>query len=156
MPDRLWKHQPRNLPHAFDLCVQFAKKQHNRSVEQIAELMGLPQPWRLYKWMEDGSMPSRYIRPFEHACGCDFVTRWLAHSGHRLLINIPRGRNVHASDINAMQQMSNDAIGALIAFANGTASAEEVIATTTRSMEGFAWHRANAEKHAQPELELDP
>ncbi len=154
MPDRVWKQQPKSLPHAFDLCVQYAKRQHNRSVEQIAELMGMPQPWRLYKWMEDGSLPARYIRTFEHACGCDFVTRWLAHSAHRLLIEIPRGRNVRAADLHTLQAMTNDAVGALIAFATNDATADQVIGTTTQAMEGLAWHRANAEKHAQPELEL--
>ena len=56
--------------------------------------------------------------------------------------------------MNALQAMTTDAVGALIAFAAGQAQAEDVIAATTRAMEGLAWHRANAEKHHQPELEL--
>ncbi len=70
--------QAESLVHAFDLCVQFAKKRHNRSVEQIADLMGLPQAWRLYKWIDEANMPARYIQGFEQACEADLVTRYIA------------------------------------------------------------------------------
>jgi len=151
-----WKNGcPANLPQAMEWCLAFAKERHNRSAERVADLMGLPNKWRLYKWMEDASLPTRYLRSFEHACGCDFVTRYLAHSAHELLISIPVGKRVAASDLHTLQEMTNDAVGALIAFAAGSVGAEEVIAATTRAMEGLAWHRANAEKHHQPELELD-
>lgn len=155
MTDKVWKVQARSLVHAFDLCVQFARKRHNRSVEQIADLMGLPQAWRLYKWIDEANMPTRYIRGFEHACGANLVTRYLAHAGHQLLIDIPRGRHIDAADLNTLQAITNDAVGALIAFAAGKAEAEETLAQITTAMESLAWHRANVEKHHQPELELD-
>lgn len=156
MSSRNWKKaQASSLPHAMELCLEFARARHNRSVDQVADLMGLPSKWRLYKWVEGADMPARHLRGFEHACGCDFVTRYLAHSAHRLLIDIPTGRHVEAADLHALQEMTNDALGALIAFAAGNVAAEEAIASITRAMEGLAWHRRNAEKFTQPELELD-
>lgn len=155
MADKIWKVQARSLVHAFDLCIQHARKRHNRSVEQIADLMGLSQPWRLYKWVAEGNMPAILIRGFEHACGANFVTRYLAHAGHQLLIDIPRGRHIDAADLNTLQAITNNAVGALIAFAASKAEADETLAVITAAMEGLAWHRANVEKHQQPELELD-
>lgn len=155
MADKVWKVQARSLVQAFDLCVQFARKRHNRSVEQIADLMGLSQAWRLYKWTDEANMPARHIRGFEHACGANFVTRYLAHAGHQLLIDIPRGRHIDAADLNTLQGITNDAVGALIAFAAGKAEAEETLVAITTAMESLAWHRGNVEKHQQPELELD-
>lgn len=151
-----WKQaRPNTLPLAMVLCLRYAREVLNLSVEQIADLMGLPNKWRLYKWVEEANLPANLIRGFEHACGCDFVTQYLAHSSHRLLINIPVGKRVAAADVHAMQEMTTAAIGVLIRFAEGKASAEEVITHTTQAMEGLAWHRANAAKHDQPELELD-
>lgn len=156
MANRDWKKaRAASLPQAMELCLEHARAVHNRSVDNVADLMGLPNKWRLYKWVENADLPARYLRGFEHACGCDFITRYLAHSAHRLLIDIPRGRRVEATDLHALQQLTNEAVGALIAFAAGHVEAEDVIAATTRAMEGLAWHRANAEKHSQPELELE-
>ena len=156
MASRNWKKQrPRSLPHAMELCLQHAKERLNRSVDQVADLMALPNKWRLYKWVENADMPSRYILGFQHACGIDYMTQYHAHSDHRLLIDIPLGRQVDASDLNKLQTLTNDAVGALISFAGGTTSAEEAMAAITLAMEGMAWHRANVEKHQQPELELD-
>ncbi len=156
MADVNWKKQrARSLPHAMELCLAYAREKHHRSVDQVADLMGLPNKWRIYKWVENADMPSRYQLAFEHACGIDFMTQYHAHSRRHLLISIPRGRNVEAADLHALQLMTNDAVGALIAFAAGTATSDDVIAATTRAMEGLAWHRANVEKHLQPELELD-
>jgi hypothetical protein len=90
MPGRNWKRvAPTTLSNAIELCIEFAKEKHNRSVDRIAELIGLANKYTLYKWIESGKLPAISIRPFEHACGCDFVTRYLAHSAHKLLIDIP-------------------------------------------------------------------
>ena len=156
MTRRDWKKlRPRSLPHAMELCLAFAKERHNRSAAQVADLMGLPNKWRLYKWVETADMPSRYILAFEHACGIDYMTQYHAHSGRRLLIDIPTGRTMEVEDLHKLQAITNDAVGALIAFASGTCDAEQTIAAITTAMEGLAWHRANVEKHQQPELELD-
>ena len=156
MTHRDWKKtRPTTLPQAMELCLAYAREVHHLSVDNVADLMSLPSKWRIYKWVEGADLPLRYLRNFEHACGCDFVTRYMAHSAHRLLIEIPRGRRVESADLHTLQQLTNSAVGALIEFAAGHAEATEVIAATTRAMEGLAWHRLNAEKHQQPELELD-
>lgn len=156
MTSRIWKRQPSSLPDAFQHCVDHAKQKHNRSVEQIADLMGLVQAWRLYKYIAEGNMPTHLLRGFEHACGADYVTQYLAHAAHKLLIDIPTGRSVAAADIHVLQAMTNTAVGAVIAFAAKSLTADEAMASITQAMQGLAWHRANVEKHSQPELDLDP
>ena len=43
---RNWKKvQPRDLRDAMDLCTEYARDKHNRSVDQIAELMGEVNKW---------------------------------------------------------------------------------------------------------------
>jgi hypothetical protein len=155
MPSVNWKRvQPTSLSHAMELCIQFAKARHNRSIDLIADLMGLTNKWSIYKWIENGNLPARLIRPFEHACGCDFITRYLAHSAHRLLIDIPTGRKAKPIEIPELYQNFSDAVGVLAKFYEGNTEAEEAIARITGLMEGLAWHRSNVEKHLQPELEF--
>lgn len=156
MTSKDWKKaRATTLPQAMELCLAYAREVNNLSVDNVADIMGLPSKWRIYKWVEDANLPLHYLRGFEHACGCNFVTRYLAHSAHHLLIEIPRGRRIGAGDLTALQQQTTEAVAALIAFASGQIDAAGVIAATTRAMEGLAWHRRNAEKHQQPELELD-
>lgn len=147
--------RPNSLPEAMALCLAHAQQKHNRSVDRVADLMGLPSKWRIYKWVEGADLPLRYLRAFEHACGADFATRYLAHSAHRLLIDIPTGRDIAAADMQTLQGHTNDAVGALLAFAAGSVTADEAIAAITKAMEGLAWHRVNVEKHAEPELDLE-
>lgn len=155
MTSRNWKRQPKSLPDAFQHCVDHAKAKHHRSVEQIADLMGLVQAWRLYKYVAEGNMPTHHLRGFEHACGADFVTQYLAHAGHKLLIAIPTGRDIAAADIQVLQEITNTAVGAVIAFAAKNLTADEAMSAITEAMQGLAWHRANVEKHQQPELDLE-
>ncbi|MDO5940617.1 hypothetical protein [Burkholderia cepacia] len=76
MSRRNWKRvRPMSLRHALELCKDYAKERHNLSVERIAERMGLADHWTLYKWFQSGRMPLNLVRPFESACGIDFVTR---------------------------------------------------------------------------------
>jgi hypothetical protein len=143
------------MEHAMKLCLDYAHDRHHRSIDQVADLMALPNKWRLYKWVEGANLPARYVLNFEHACGADFVTQYQAHSSRRLLISIPTGRNIKAADLHTLQGLTNDAIGALLAFAAGHQDAAETMAAITEAMEGLAWHRANVAKHQQPELELE-
>jgi hypothetical protein len=95
------------------------------------------------------------IRPFEVACHSDLVTRYLAHAAHRLIIDIPTGRLPEAGDLQAAQLAMHDTLGALIGFAGGKVTAAEVMAAVTATMEQLAWHRENAARAAQPELDLE-
>jgi len=146
--------RPTSLRHALELCKQYADSRFNRSVDNISDLIGLADKFRIYKWIQSGSIPANMIRPYEHACGADYVTQYLAHSDHKLLIDIPVGRNTTCSDTHALQSSFNDALGALLKFTNGSASADKTIAMITAHMEELAWHRGNVEKTQQPEFDF--
>ena len=155
MTKRNWKRlQPHSLRHALELCKEHAREQRNLSVERIAELMGLTDHWTLYKYFQSGRIPANLIRPFETVCGIDFVTRWLASSAGRLLIEVPTGRDPSAQDIQILQGALNDTVGQLLRFYAGNADATDTLALIQHAMQGLAWHRGNVEKHLQPELEL--
>ncbi|GBL46238.1 phage protein [Sulfuriferula multivorans] len=156
MTRRNWKRcQPTSLRHAIELCKDHAKEVRNLSVERIAELMGEESHWTVYGWLRDGAMPLRKVAAYENVCRCDYITRWMAHSAGKMLIDIPNGRLTDATDVHALQGLLNGAVGALIAFAQGQSEANQVMGEVTHAMEGLAWHRANVAKAQQPELELN-
>ena len=155
MSRRNWKRiQPTSLRNALELCKDHAKERHNLSVERIAESMGLTDHWTVYKWIQTGRIPANMIRPYETACGIDYVTRWLAASSGRLLIDIPTGRKADAADMQALQELLNTAVGQLLQFYGGKAEANDTLCAIQQAMEALAWHRGNVEKHAQPELDF--
>lgn len=157
MNKRLWKHPPHNsLQEAMEACISFALHKHRRTIDHIAADMGLANKWVLYKWIENSRIPAVLIRPFEAACRCDFITRWLAHSSHQLLIPIPTGRLPKDSDIATLQASLSITATNLIAFAAGREQADTVIAAITSAMEHLALHRENVARAGQPELELEP
>lgn len=152
---RDWKRVvPASLIEAFRLCKDYAKEKRNLSVERIAELMAVT-PDALYKWLATGRMPAILIPAYEHICGIDFVSRHLAASAGRLVLEMPTGRSVKPSDVQELQELLNAAVGGILEFASGKADAAEVLVAIERSMGGLAWHRTNIEKHQQPELELE-
>lgn len=155
MTRRNWKAlRPTSLRQALECCKDHAKDRLNRSVERIAEEMGLADHWAIYKWIETGRIPAVLIRPFETACGIDYVTRWLAASESRLLIDLPKGHTATPVEMGELQATAHEAVGQLFKFYAGTASADEALAAVQQALEGFAWHRRNIEKHPQPELDL--
>jgi hypothetical protein len=156
MAKRNWKQvQPRDLRDAMDMCLEYAREKHNRSVDSVAELMGEVNKWTLYKWMQNADLPLRKIKPFEHACGIDFVSRWLVVSEGKLVINIPKGRKGEADDIQALQAATHDAIGALMKFYAEQTDAQATLFAIQIALERMAWHRGNVEKFQQPELPFD-
>ncbi|MBA1271622.1 MULTISPECIES: hypothetical protein [Pseudomonas] len=156
MNRRYWKNvQATSLRGAMELCKDFAKEAHNKSVERIAIDMGETDHWTLYKWFQTGRMPANMIRPFEQACGCDYVTRWINASAGRLTIDIPTGRRCTAKDTQALQELLTTAAGKLLAFYAKTCEAEETLAAIQAAMEGLAWHRGNVSQSQQPQLELE-
>ncbi|MHA6913023.1 hypothetical protein ACQUJO_07795 [Ralstonia pseudosolanacearum] len=155
MTRRNWKRiRPTSLRHALELCKDYAKERHNLSVERISESMGLADHWTLYKWFQNGRMPVNLVRPFESACGIDFVTRWQTASAGKLLIDTPTGRQADATDMQSLQELLNTAVGQLLQFYGGKAEAADTLAAIQQAMEGLAWHRGNVEKHSQPEFDF--
>ena len=156
MARRNWNREhPISLRHAMELCVQFAKEKQNQSVERIADLMGEASHYTLYKWMESGRMPAIKIRPFEHACGIDFVTRYLAHSNNKLILPMPTGRKAQHRDLVTLNLTANETVGMILRFQDGERTAEETITAITTLMEDLAHQRGNVKKHQQPDLGLE-
>ena len=152
---RNWKKvRPTSLLHSLELCTDFGREHRNYSVERIAESMCEKTHHTIYKYLEGGTMPLIKLRAFEDACGATFVTRWLAASAGLLVIDVPTGRANGSQDVLSLQEILNDAVGALLAFYAGKSSEEEVLARITAGMEGLAFQRENVRKFVQPELEL--
>jgi len=155
MSRRNWKKVRANsLRHAMELCLEFAREKQNLSVDRVADLMGLPSKWTLYKWLENGRIPAVLIRPFEHACGADYMTLYIAASSNRLVIDIPNGRKATNAEVNELQGSFSDAMGLLIRFYQGQSAAEDTITALNHVMGGIAWHSENVSKSQTPELAM--
>lgn len=152
MSRRNWKRvHPTSLRDALRLCKDHALDKKNYSVERIADLMGLTSDL-LYKWLANGRMPASVIPAYEHICGINYVTRWLAVSAGNLLIDVPSGRHADAEDMQALQELLHTAVGQLLQFYGGKAEAAAALAAIQQGMQGLAWHKINVEKHLQPEF----
>ncbi|MEJ1496355.1 MAG: helix-turn-helix transcriptional regulator [Candidatus Sedimenticola sp. (ex Thyasira tokunagai)] len=157
MHRRNWKRlQPTSQDHAMRLCLDYAKETKNLSVERVADRMGIKH-WTLYKYVDNGSLPSHLIRAFEHACECPYhyLTRYLCHSAHLMAIDLPIGRKAKAKDINALQGSCTGAIDALLKYGAGDISADDTLAALTTTMEDLAYQRAEVERVALPELDFE-
>lgn len=155
MRNRHWKTwRPSSLQEAVEGCVSFAQHNHRRDVERIADLVG-ESKWTLYKWIEQGSIPSKKIPGFEHACGCFYVTAYLAASARKLLIDLPTGRASGPQQIQALQEACNTAVGALISFAQQKASSDDVVGAINRALEHLVYERTNVALHKQPTLDFE-
>lgn len=154
---RNWKRlRATSLRHALELCKDHAREKHNRSVERIAEEMGIADHWTVYKWLQTGRIPAILIRPFETACGIDFVTRWLAASSGRMLVDIPSGRPLKDADMVELHSSFAQALAFLTDFYAGKAKPDETVEALSAHLENVAWHRANVAQHSTPELDFDP
>jgi phage terminase Nu1 subunit (DNA packaging protein) len=154
MSKRRWKNrQPSTMQEAIRLCLDYALHKHNRSVARVAELVGVTE-WVVYKWMSEGSIPSKRIRPFEFACDSTFVTRYIATSANKLVIDIPNGNASSQDDLLDLQNTLNNSVSLLTRFYRGDAEAADVLQGLTRAMEHLAGHRENVNKHNAPELAL--
>jgi hypothetical protein len=155
MARRSWKNvRPNSLRHAMELCIEHAEQKKNLSKERVSDLMGLSSHWVFYKWLKDGRMPSNLIRPFEHVCGVDFMTQYLAASSHKLLISMPTGHGCGAIEINDLQASFSEAISLLIRFYQSQEKVDETLASLTGLMQDIAFHRENVNRVISPELEL--
>lgn len=153
--NRSWKRlHPSSFRQAMEFCLLHARVKRNLSVERVAELMGIPGHWALYKWMENGRIPGVLIPAFEITCGIDYVTRYLAHVGGKMILTVPTGRQVEAKDVQALQVLLNDLVGKLLAYRDGQETAETVSAALLEGMEALAYHHGQIQKAVQPELDF--
>lgn len=138
---------------AFDQVHQALGKKRI-SADRAAELLGTSVA-TYYKWLEECRMPADKLALIEHIADNHAVTRYFAHRGHLMVIDIPRGKGADASDINALQGVLNNAAGALIAFMAHEIDAAETMSRLTTGMEALAYYREDVRKHAAPELDLE-
>lgn len=154
MRKRAWNTwQPTCLQEAVEGCLGFALDKHRRTVDQVADLVG-ESKWTVYKWVQTGGIPAKKIAGFEHACGSHYVTRYLASSARKLLVDIPTGRLAAPSDVAALQASCTAAIAALIDYAAGRTDAADTHSSLTAAMTALAQERAQIERYFQPELDL--
>lgn len=155
MPSRRWnKARATSVRHAIELLIDHARLKRNLSVERIADVMGLPSHWIIYKWMETGKLPAIQIRNFETTCGAQFLTQYLATSAGSLLIPLPKGKTPATLDINELQMACGQAVQHLIKFAQDDETADDTLHALTEAMEQLAWHRANVDTHQTPALDF--
>ncbi len=152
---RNWKSlQPSSLRRALELCKDHARERLNRSVERIADEMGITDHWTVYKWLQTGRIPANLIRPFETACGIDYVTRWLVASSGRMLIDVPIGRTLRPTDLIELHNGFGVALQLLTNFYAGKADPAAAAGALTAHLEQVAWHRGNVVQYAAPELDF--
>ena len=135
------------------MCKDYAKDKHNMSVERIADEIGLTAG-RLYQHLENGDMPFNRVRSFQRACRCNFVTQYMANGDDCILIKMPKGKNLADGQMLQLQGSFNRALSELTEFYTHHQNAEAVSAALTEHLSTTAWHRANVEKHLQPELDF--
>jgi hypothetical protein len=153
---RNWKRiQPTSLRHALELCKEHARERHNLSIEGIAVRMGVTDHWTIYKWIQNGRIPANMLHPYEVACGINFVTRFMAASDNKLLIDMPTGRALAAADLVELHSGFGVAMQLLIDFYAGKADAGTTTEALMRHLNQVAFHHANETKHATPEFEFE-
>ena len=145
--------QPTSLLDALRMEKEHARVQHNLSVERIADKMGVTHH-DLYKWLGTGRMPVILVPSYETVCGGGYVSRWLALSAGRLVIDMPTGRSASSADINMLQQQLTDAVSGILRFTADATEAAAVLSAIHIGMAGLAWHKVNIEKSTQPELQF--
>lgn len=151
---RNWKRvYPSSVIEALRLCKDHALERKRLSVERIAELMGVTAD-ALYKWLSTGRMPVALVPGYEHACGIDLVSRYLATSSGRLVIDMPTGRVAGSGTIHELQQVLNDAVGKLITHYTQEGDPAATLPAILAGLEHLAYHHNNIQRADTPELPL--
>lgn len=144
-----------SLVHAMRLCKEYAQVKRHLSVERIADRMGTTHD-SLYKWLATGRMPAILIPAFELACGCHYVSEWLAASADRLVVDMPTGRKAEGTELLDMNSSCAAALQLLTQFyaAPHAADPEATLAALRLHLEQVAYHHHNVATYATPELEF--
>ena len=153
---RNWKkHRSSSLLEALRDCKDFALQRKQLSVERIATLMGASSD-SLYKWLATGRLPANLIPVYELACGCNYVSDFLAAGANRLVIPLPTGRKVTAQELPEINVSCAQAVQELSAFYLDPASCDtEALLDCLRAhMEQVAFHHRNVGRYEAPELEF--
>lgn len=154
-PRRNWRNvRPNSLVHALRLCTEYALDRHNLSVARIADRMGVSLDC-LYKWLGSGKLPAVQIPTLELACGCSYVSTWLAVSAGKYVIDQPKGSKLKPTDMVEFNTSFANALQLLNDFHEGKADGEATLEALQAHVEKAAWHHANVSANRNPELEFD-
>lgn len=156
MTRRVWKNvRASSMLEALRLCKEYAQAKSNLSVERIADRMGATHD-SLYKWLASGRLPAILIPAYEHACGCHFVSEWLAASTGKLLIDMPMGRKADAAELMQVNTSCASALQLLTSFYAdpGSANTEATLCALRNHLEQVAYHHHNVAAYTTPELEF--
>ena len=154
---KFWKtYQPTSCRDALHQCKAYAQEARNLSVERIADQMGLPDHWALYKWIESGRFPFVLIPAYESACGINLPSRWLAATQRRLLVDMPVGRAATENDLVQLGTGFQQAVQLLSDFykSNGATDPAPVLDALRSHLESVAHHHINVAGFSQPELDF--
>ena len=152
-----WKrYQPTSCRDALHQCKAYAQEVRNLSVERIADLMGLPDHWNLYKWIESGRMPFVLLPLYESVCGINLASRWMAATQGRLLVDMPAGRAADQGDLVQLGSGFQQAVQLLSDFykSNGAQPAAPVLEALRAHLERVAHHHFNVSGFSEPELDF--
>ena len=157
MTRRNWKRfRANNLRDALRACKDYAQERRNLSVARIAELMGDVTEDTLYGWLSKGRMPAVLIPTFEHVCGANFVTDWLAASAGRMVIAMPKGHKVSEAELLQINADCTAAMSQLAAFYADPSKVDtaELMELLQRHLEQVAFQHHNVGQYIAPELEF--
>ena len=151
----LKRQRANSLLHALRLCKEWAQAKRHLSVERIADRMGITHD-SLYKWLATGRMPAIVIPAYELACGCHYVSEWLAASSGALVVPMPTGRKAEGTELLDMNSSCAAALQLLTTFyaAPQAANTEATLAALRLHLEQVAYHHHNVAQYATPELEF--
>jgi len=96
------------------------------------------------------------VRPFELACGINFVTRWYAASEGFLLVEMPKGTQATPADMVELNTGFANALQLLKDFyqQGDKADPAATLEALRNHLEQVAYHQRNVAAYATPELEF--
>lgn len=154
---RHWKRlRPISSSHAMELDVEY-KRAHDPqfSMQRLADALGQNNTSVVYKWMSSGRLPLVLIPAWSSYCGANYISEYLALSCHKLLVDIPTGRNASSKELHQLSITSNETMGLLMKFYEGESNADDTLGAITNLMSSLSWHHKNIEKNEQPEFDFD-
>lgn len=101
-------------------------------------------------------MPAVCIPAYQEACGINLVTRWLAGTERRLLVDMPIGKAADEADLVQLGSGFARALQLLSDFyqAGGALDAAPVLEALRDHMESVAHHHFNVSGFSEPELDF--
>lgn len=146
---------PRSLTESLQLTKDFACTTKQLSVPRIADRMGCSTD-SLYKYLGGATMPANLMIPFMETCHRVYPIQYMAHSLNMMLVPMPRGRKAEHKTLVQLNMFCSAVMSKLLALHSGECSQQEAVDHLTLLIENLAYHRAEASKLQQPELELFP